>query len=115
MKTQDRGDFIKRWNWNGFTLWLFQTGRRKNTGQEILRYVFKDGSATIFEGSEYGCSPLHALDSIECVYGLLGFLAMGKDGVDADYFKDYTPAQIAWRDSPRREELDLRVNDFVGT
>ncbi len=44
---------------------------------------------------------------MEAVIDLLGFLTLSEDDVGDDYFKDYTPKQLAWRDSDRREELDL--------
>jgi hypothetical protein len=111
MRLQDRGDLLKRWSRNGFTVWLFQTGRRESTGQEILRYVFKDGRKTIFEGSDFGCSPARPIDSVGAVYDLLGFLSLGKGDTDSEYFKDYTKEQIEWRDSQRREELSIMVYD----
>ena len=112
MKYEDRPDFLRRWSKGGFTLYLFETGKRKSTGQEILRYVFKDRGKTIFEGADFGASPLHAIDSDDAVYSLLNFLSMGVHDTDADYFASYTPAQIAWRDSSRREELAMLVYEF---
>lgn len=103
---------IKVWRKYGYVLRLWQTGQRKSTGQEILRYQFKDGRKVIFEGQDFGCSPLHAIDSLACVYSLLGFLSLKKGDTDADYFKDYTPEQLAWRDSRRCEELSILVFDW---
>jgi len=111
MRMEDDGGFVKRWRRDQFTLWLFQTGRRKSTGQEILRYVFKDGRKTIFKGSDFGCSPLFSIDSLDCVYSILSFLALKKGDTDADYFKDYTPEQLAWSESSRCAILGIRVSE----
>ena len=102
---------IKVWRRDGFALRLWETGRRKSTGQEILRYQFKDRGKVIFEGADFGCSPMHAIDSVVCVYALLGFIALKKGDTDADYFKDYTPEQLAWSESSRCELLGIMVSD----
>ena len=105
-------ELIKTWRKAGFTLRLWDTYRTDSLGKSRLRYEFKDGRAVIFQGDDFHCSPLHAIDSLDCVYSLLGFLSVGEHDMDAEYFADYTPKQIAWRDSARRDDLSLLVYDF---
>jgi hypothetical protein len=47
----------------------------------------------IFEGEDFHCSPLHAIDSDETVRTLMTFLTLRPGDTDADYFADYTPEQ----------------------
>jgi len=103
---------IKVWRKDGFSLKLWETGRRHPNGQELLRYEFRDGKRLIFSGSDFGASPLHAIDSLQTVYALLDFLSAGEGATDADYFSGYTPEQITWRDSDRRERLSVLVSEF---
>jgi hypothetical protein len=49
---------------------------------------------TLFEGEDFCCSPLHAIDSDETVGALLGFLTLRPGDTDAEYFADYTPQQL---------------------
>ena len=105
-------DLIKTWRKAGFTLRLYDLYRSNSMGKAILGYEFKDGRKVIFAGEDFGCSPLHGIDSLETVYALLGFLSAGEHGTNEEYFADYTPEQIAWRDSNRREELSVLVCDY---
>jgi hypothetical protein len=106
------GELIKTWRKDGFTLRLFDTGKVSETNKTQLAYEFKDGRNVVFAGGNFWASPCHAIDSLETIYELLGFLSVGEGDVDSEYFKDYTPEQIAWRDSDRREQLSLLVCDF---
>lgn len=82
-----------------FTLSLFETGRRDGSRTYLgyrLTITDKGSTSTLFEGEDYGCSTMHCLDSDEAVSGIMGFLTLRKGDTDADYFKDYTPAQLAY-------------------
>jgi len=105
-------DAIRVWESEGFKVELWETGKRHGTGQHRLQYRFSDHDKMVFVGDDYGCSPLHCIDSDDTVFGLLGFLSLGKGDTDPEYFESYDKAQLAWRDSPRREELSLLVYDF---
>lgn len=105
-------ELIKTWRKSGFTLRLWDTYRTDRLGKCILRYEFKDGRKVIFEGSNFACSPLNAIDSLECVYSLLGFLSLKHGDTDSEYFDSYTPEQLEWRDSSRRDALRYIVCDF---
>ena len=99
-------DHIRHWEGNGFSLDLFDTGETDSMGKSRLSYSFADNGVTIFEGGDFGASPLHAIDSDETVRALLGFLSLQAGDTDSEYFDSYTPEQLAWRDD-RAEELAL--------
>ena len=90
-----------------FRLVLWYTGRaiaRCRYPKEAIGYRFSEILAngkrrTIFEGEDYGCSPMHSIDGDESVAGLLNFLTLRKGDTDADYFENYTKRQIAFRDT----------------
>lgn len=105
-------ELIKTWRKNGLTLRLWDTYRRDSLGKSVLRYEFKDGRRVIFTGSDFACGAATAIDSLECVYSLLGFLSLRPGDTDAEYFDSYTESQIEWRDSGRAEELGMLVFDF---
>lgn len=92
-----------------FRLALWDTGRKVGEKTE-LRFEFYDQTLPmmqrlVFARDDFRVPPQHALDSDATVWALLGFLALGEGDVDPEFFDDYTPAQLEWRDSPRREEL----------
>jgi len=101
-------ELIRTWRKAGFTLRLYDLNKISG-GKSMLGYELKDGRTVVFAGDDFGCSPMHAIDSLETVMGLLGFLIVGDGDVDPTYFTDYTPEQIAWRDSSRRDELSMIV------
>ncbi len=90
---------IKTWRGGGHTLHLFDTGQRDSRGQTKLGYVLKRGRVVVFCGVDFAGSPLHADDSLATVASLLSFLTCRRGDVEASYFDDYTPEQLAWRDS----------------
>lgn len=108
----DNNNLLKTWRKEGFTLHLYDCGYSFERGKSKLGYIFKDGRKVIFQGEDYYPSPLHAIDSLEVVYALLGFLSVQKGDTDSEYFENYTPEQIAWSESARCEYLSLLVNDF---
>lgn len=107
-----RKDIIKIWRKNGFRLTMWDTGRRDHRGQAKIGYRFCDRGKLIFTGEDFCASPLHADDSRESVYALLGFLSCRPGDTDAEYFKEYTPDQMAWARSYRAELLGSLVFDF---
>lgn len=48
----------------------------------------------LFEGEDFGCSPMHAIDSDECVAAIMSFLTLRPGDTDREYFEDYTEAQL---------------------
>ena len=96
---------IKTWRKDGFTLRLYDTGQIDSLGKSVLGYQLKDGRKIIFEGADFRCSPLHAVDSLATVYSLLSFLTLKPGDTDAEYFDTYTPTQMLWCTSDRCEHL----------
>ena len=84
-----------------FVLTTFDTGRTSQDGKAIISYEFREqGKAdNIFAGDDFHCSPLHAIDSDECLRGLLGFLTLRTGDVEIWYFKDYTDKQRAFMEA----------------
>lgn len=70
-------------------------------------------SKTIFCGEDFGCSPLHAIDSDACVKDLMGFLTLRPGDTDRKYFENYTPEQLEYCEQ-HAEALDCAVHDRFG-
>lgn len=104
-------ELIKVWRYQGFRLSLYDCGKREGGafGRAYLSYRLSDNGRTIFTGNDFGCSPCHAIDSMQTVYSLLSFLSLRPGDTDREYFDGYTPEQLEWRDSGRAEELSYIV------
>jgi hypothetical protein len=91
----------------GHTLRTWEA-RNGGFGRTYLGYEFADASGkVIFEGTDYGCAPSHAIDSDDSLRGLLVFLTLRKGDTDREYFDNYTPEQIAFSESSDCESLQL--------
>ena len=95
-----------------FTLTTWDTGRSDSMGKSRIGYrlesrnhynsingrVLKKWHAekpvVIFEGEDFCCSPLHCIDSDECIVALMVFLTLRPGGTDSKYFDNYTPGQL---------------------
>ena len=106
-----KSELIRTWKREGFKVELFDLNRR-NWGKNILGYNCYDGEWLVFSGDDLGCSPLHAIDSDDSIFALLGFLTLKPGDTDQEYFDDYTDCQLDWCKSGRCEELSLMVYDF---
>ena len=104
-------DLIKKWYKNGFTLRIFDSHYQKG-GRKYYGYELKDGRKIIFKGTDFGPGYCTAPDSLEAVYGILGFLTVQEGDTDKEYFEKYTPEQMEWIRSSRCEELNLMVYDW---
>ena len=87
---------IRTWEQDDFRLQLFDTGRTNHYGKSVLAYEFAHQDIIIFEGEDFACSPLHAIDSDETVASLLTFLSLRPGDTDDDYFVSYTPDQMVF-------------------
>lgn len=99
---------VKTFSRDNFRLDLWDTGRVDGFGKTILRYALFDetqpfGRGIVFEGEDFACSCLHAVDSDATVAALLGFLSIKRH---------VTARQLAWRDSVRADDLALIVFDL---
>jgi len=81
----------------GYTLYTWDTERRFPTGQSVIRYKFLTPAGDVlFEGEDYGCSPMDATDSDDCLRGLVNCLTLRPGDTDSEYFDRYTPEQLAF-------------------
>lgn len=100
------------WNMDGriYRLETEPAGRTGRDGKVAVRYRFAVDEETVFEGEDFGCSPMHEWDSDESTGALLGFLTLGRGDTDSEYFDEYTPRQLEFRDEdPNREYLALEA------
>jgi hypothetical protein len=95
-----------------YTVTLKENGRRAKTGQKLTDYqlIAPDGTV-VFSGDDLGCSPMNNTELKGNAIALLGFLTLKPGDTDDDYFKDYTPAQLAWCESTAAEDLRCIVDD----
>ena len=70
-------------------------------------------SIIMFKGEDFGCSPLHAIDSDATVKSLMSFLTLRPGDTDWDYFKNYTVGQFTYCDQ-HAEALSLYVMNRFG-
>lgn len=112
-----------------FSLTMWDTGRIDEMGKSILGYkltatameriplaqIRPSGrrARVIFEGEDFMCSPMYAIDSDKSVASLMGFLTLRPGDTDADYFARYTDAQKAYCDAPA-EALAMEVENRFG-
>ena len=96
-----------------FTLTMWDTSRTGSDGKSILGYQLKQDGVELFTGEDFACSPMHCVDSDNAVAALMGFLTLRKGDTDADYFKDYTPAQVEFSEQ-HAEALSWYVTGRFG-
>ena len=101
-------EHIRTWRQDQFILFLYDThqmkGNKSRLAYELYDETFDEGP--VFRGDDFGCSPLHAIDSNQAVAALLGFLSLRPGDTDAEYFDDYSPEQLEWAET-RGELLGL--------
>lgn len=79
--------------------------------RRVLAYEFVQADGTIlFEGADFGPSPLHATDSDASLLSLLSFLSLKHGDTDSEYFERYTPAQEDWTHTSACESLSCDVS-----
>ncbi len=89
-----------------------KTYRENERGPFRLKRVA--GAVTVlFEGTDYGSSPCHAIDSDRAVSGIMGFLTCKPGDTDSEYFESYTPEQLAYC-SEHAEYLSYEVSRRFG-
>jgi hypothetical protein len=82
-----------------FKLQLFDTGKTGYDGKNIVGYKLtmhcNQKTTVLFEDYEnFRCSPLHAIDSNECIKAIIGFLCLRIGDTDKEYFDGYTLTQL---------------------
>lgn len=98
-----------KWNQDKFSLTLTEVETMAE-GRRRYQYTLRDNGRIIFQGADYTAPRHHSRE--ELIACLLVFLSTGEMDTDASCFDDYTPDQIAWRDSQRRENLAAIAYDM---
>jgi hypothetical protein len=94
---------------------ILEIGGDGRTSDGRIRYFYRLSSKgrAIFEGRDFcsgsGADP-NAGTLAQAARYLLGFLTMRPGDVEADYFQEYTPHQLSWRDG-FAEELSIYAQD----
>jgi len=72
-------------------------------GRQYVKYSLNDRQGVIFSGSDLGIPAHQTAESKETARALLDFLTLQKGDTDDEYFENYTPRQLAFRDGPAEE------------
>lgn len=80
-------------------------------GNKVAYKFYVDGKL-LFQGDDFKPGALYNWDDLETNLSLMGFLTVSEGATDAEYFKDYTPEQILWRDSNKCQELNILISDL---
>jgi hypothetical protein len=83
----DRGPVFSLTLWDTYQL---MPGMQKDK----LAYCLKMNGKALFEGNDFGCSPMHAIDSDDTVRSLMTFLTLKPGDTDDEYFEKYTAEQL---------------------
>lgn len=94
----------RRCPYTGAVIELFYTGAKDRLGKDRLTYCLTHEGNVIFEGDDFCCSPLHAIDSNETFGSILGFLSLRPGDTDDSYFEDYSTR----RRHPKEERQGAR-------
>ena len=89
----------------GYRLITWETGKRASTHQHLVGYaLYEPGAAEpLFTGADIGYSPMHAIDSDDCLRGIMGFLTTRPGDTDPEFLDDHTEEQLAWLDAHGEE------------
>lgn len=99
-----------------FTLQVYDTFRTDHYGKSVLGYQLRQSDQngrTLFTGEDFACSPMHAIDSDDCIASLMGFLTLRPGDTDQEYFDSYTAAQLEYT-SNHAESLGCEVTARFG-
>jgi len=115
-QVQDNHELVLMWADGPFHLAIYDTQTTDHLGKFRLSYRFyhvENGQPNlIFEGDDF-CTP-KCVDDPWNIIQLLGFLSLKDGDTDPEYFDDYTPEQIEWRDE-HAEDLACVVADMEGS
>ena len=67
----------------------------------------------LFQGHDFGNSPLHCIDSNASILSLMGFLTLRPGDTDEDYFQEYTQIQLDYCEQ-HAEYLSNEVTNRFG-
>lgn len=78
-----------------------------------IAYKMYVGGKLLFKGADYKPSSFYNWDSLEANLSLLGFLCVGIDDTDEEYFKYYSEAQMGWaKNWDVRDALSCYISDI---
>lgn len=90
-----------------FKLGMYYAGLRLS-GKDRIGYRFYCMGKLIFKGTDFGCSPMHAIDSLASMASLLSFLSLKPGDTDREWFATYNKRQLAFCQE-YAEELQMIV------
>ena len=92
---------MKTFHWKTYkvSLSLYELHSPNTLSAYRIGYRMLWKGEVIFEGRDFGPSPLHAIDSRETALAVMGFLCLKKGDTDAEYFSEYTEKQREWVES----------------
>ena len=82
-----------------FALTTWDTGRARDCKWMIgyrLTMITGRRREVLFEGEDFGCSPMNSIDSDAACAGIMSFLTLKPGDTDPEYFASYTPAQMEY-------------------
>jgi hypothetical protein len=112
------GKHLTTWADSHFKVELFDCGptdedlSRTCIGYRFYDHFYDHNGPPIFEGDDYQVAACTPPASHAAVLGLLHFLSLKPGDTDDEYFQSYTERQLGWRDSQRRDDLELLVIEF---
>jgi hypothetical protein len=96
---------------SGHVLRTWDTGRTRGDRTRIAYELREPSGVVLFAGDDFCPSPMHADDSDNALRALLGVLTLRPGDTDAEYFADYTPAQLAFAQSDACQLLAFIYSD----
>jgi len=100
-----------------FTLSIIESEYRYegHSGRDYLHYRLRmkpwiGKSVILFEGFDFGCSPMYSIDGDDAIRSLMNFLTLKPGDTDPEYFENYTKEQLEYCDR-HAEALGLVVYD----
>jgi hypothetical protein len=96
---------------SGHVLRTWDTGSTRSNRTRIAYELREPSGTVLFAGDDFRASPMHADDSDNALRALLGFLTLRPGDTAAEYFADYTPAQLAFARSDACQLLAFIYSD----
>ncbi len=94
-----------------FVLTMFDPQGAMQPRTYIPYELTRDG-LMLFSGSDYGCSPLHAIDSDITMLTLMSFLCIVRGGVDSEYFDSYNDQQLSFMETEANDLMQVAADQF---
>jgi hypothetical protein len=103
---------MKTYDFAGYKLTMKSQNKKDKFGHEKVSYTFSNpAGTTIFDGDDFGASPMHPAEGKESAISLLTFLTLRPGDTDSEYFDKYTPEQLEFANSIDCENLQIYTFD----